>query len=103
MKQEEFWCTGKLLHRGAQRGTVESQKSGQSRDLEGRQQRKLHFSAHEQLLDCDSNQTAGLGNQEKTTEAPCGGRAWGGGGMREAWYSNLSSAHDPRGAEGRPR
>lgn len=103
VKQEEFWCTGTLPQRGAQKGAVESQKAGQSRDLEVRKQRKLHFSAYEQLVDCGSNQTADSGNQEKTTEASGRGRAWGGGEMRGAWYTNLSSAHDPRGAEGRPR
>jgi len=45
MKQEEFPCTGKLPYR-AQRGAVESQKTGQSTGLEGTKQRKLHFSAH---------------------------------------------------------
>ena len=63
----------------------------------------MKVSARQQLSDCGSDQTAGSGNQEKTTEAPCRGRAWGGGGMTEPWYSKLLSAHDPRGAEGRPR
>ena len=31
MKQEEFLCTGKLPHREAQRGPVESQKARLSR------------------------------------------------------------------------
>ena len=103
MKPEEFWCTVTLPQRGAQRGAVESQKSGQSRDLEVRKQRKLHFSAYEQLVDCDSDQMADSGTQEKTTEASGRGRAWRGGEIRGAWYTNLSSAHDPLGAEGRPR
>ena len=103
MKPEEFWCTVTLPQRGAQRGAVESQKSGQSRDLEVRKQRKLHFSAYEQLVDCDSDQMADSGTQEKTTEASGRGRAWRGREMRGAWYTNLSSAHDPLGAEGRPR
>jgi hypothetical protein len=46
MKQEEFPCTGKLPHRRAQGVAVESQITGQSTGLEGRKQRKLHFSAH---------------------------------------------------------
>ena len=37
--------TGKLPHRRAQRGAAKSWKTGQSRDVEGRKQRKLHFSA----------------------------------------------------------
>ena len=36
LKQEEFLCTGKLLHRQVQGGTEESQKTRQTRDLEGR-------------------------------------------------------------------
>ena len=69
MKQEEFPCTGKLPYR-AQRGAVESQKTGQSTGLEGTKQRKLHFSAH------NNTQTwpqpdGRLGEPEEPTEALC--------------------------------
>ena len=40
LKQEEFLCTGKLPHRPAQRGVAKSQKTRQSRELEGSKQRK---------------------------------------------------------------
>ena len=61
---------GKLPHWWPQGGAEESQETGQNRDLEGRKQRKLHFSAHKQLTDCGPNQMAGSGNQKKATEAP---------------------------------
>ena len=69
MKQEEFPCTGKLPYRWAQGGAVESQKARQSWDL-GKNQRKLHFSAHRQLTDCGPNQMAGSGNQ-RSPQKPC--------------------------------
>ena len=60
-----------------------------------RKQRKLHFSAHEQLTDCGTNQTVGSGNK-KPIEAlqpvvPRMGR-----------HINFSSTHNPRSTEGRP-
>ena len=54
---------GKLPHWWPQGGAEESQETGQNRDLEGRKQRKLHFSVHRQLTDCGPNQMAGTGNQ----------------------------------------
>ena len=39
-------------------------KTGESRGLEGRKQRSLHFSACEQLADCGPSQTVGSGNWE---------------------------------------
>ena len=62
LKPEEFPCTGKLPQSWVQRGAVESWKTRQSRDLEGRKQRKLHFSACKELMDCGPDETAGLGN-----------------------------------------
>ena len=67
----EFLCIGKLPHRWDQGGAEGSQKAGQSRDLDGRIQKMLHFSAHKQLTDLGSNQTAGSGNLEKCIEATC--------------------------------
>ena len=101
MKQEGFPCTGKFPDSWVQVRAVESQKIGQSRDLEGRQQRKLYFSIHKQLTDCGPNQMAVLGNEEKHTEAS--GAEGGPGVLREAWHKNLSSAHNPHSAESRPR
>ena len=62
LKQEEIPFTGKFPCKRAQGGAAESWKTGQSRDLEGRKQRKLHFSAHKQLTYCGPDQMAGLGN-----------------------------------------
>lgn len=44
LKQEEFLCTGKLLHRQAQGGTADSQKTRQNRDLDDRKQKAALFS-----------------------------------------------------------
>ena len=98
MKQEGFPCTGKYLDRWARVRAVESQKIGQSRDLEGRKQRKLPFSAHKNLMDCSFEQTVGSGNQEKHMEAPwC--RGWAGGAKRGAAYKPLQHTQtaQPRG------
>ena len=73
---------GSSLTGGPKGGAVESQKPRQSRDLEGRKQKNLHFSAHdfsslEQLGDCGPNQTEGSGNQEKPIETlQYRGQAW---------------------------
>ena len=75
--KEDFLCTGKFPQRWAQGGAVESRKAGQSRDLEGRKQKKMRFSAHKQPKDYGPGQMAGMGNQEKPTETPFHrGRAW---------------------------
>ena len=75
--KEDFLCTGKFPQRWAQGGAEESRKAGQSRDLEGRKQKKLRFSAHKQPKDYGPGQMAGMGNQEKPTETPFHrGRAW---------------------------
>ena len=63
LKQEEFLCTGKLLHRQAQGGAAKSQKTRQSRGLEGIEQRKLHFSAHKQLTDVSSTRRHAQGTE----------------------------------------
>jgi len=60
----------KIPHREAQGGAMESQKDRQSRDLKGRKQRKLHFSAYKQLMDHDLDHTVSLGYREKPTEGP---------------------------------
>ena len=80
----------------------------QSRDLEGRKQRKLHFSAHKQLTDHGSNQMAGLENSEKHTEAPGAERSVHKAHSTEGELRALREAHQsPRhrgqgwGAEGR--
>ena len=69
MKQEEFPCTGKLPYR-AQRGAVESQKTGQSTGLEGTKQRKLHFSAHKEHTDVSPPRQHAQGTKGKPTVAP---------------------------------
>ena len=75
---------------------MESQKAGQSRDLEDRKQRKVHFSAHKQLM--YGGQTQG---NKRCPLKSCGsdGRP---GLPREAWHTNLCSAHNPPGAVGGP-
>lgn len=89
---------GKLPHWWPQGGAEESQETGQNRDLEGRKQRKLHFSAHKQLADCGPNQMAGSGNQ-RSPQKPHGteGRPRV---LIERQHINLSSAHKSQGAEG---
>ena len=52
MKEEEFPCTWKFPRRQTQEEAMESWKARQSRNLDGRKQRKLHFSAQKQLTDC---------------------------------------------------
>ena len=52
MKEEEFPCLWKFPERQTQGEAMESQKARRSRNLEGRKQRKLHFSAQKQLTDC---------------------------------------------------
>ena len=101
MKQEGFPCTGKFPDSWVQVRAVESQKIGQSRDLEGRKQRKLNFLAHKNLMDCGHEQTVGLGSQEKHMEAPwC--RRWARGAKREEQHTNLSSTHKQHSPEGGP-
>ena len=76
--------------------------SGKTKDLKGRKQRKLHFSAHKQLMDCGPNQTAGSGNQEKSTEAP--GAEGPPRVPRDVWHSNVEfRAHKTCSAEGNSR
>ena len=70
MKQE-FPCTVKLPHSRAQGGAAESLKTGGSMDLEGRTQRKLHFSAHEQLTDYGPNQTAAQRTESSSVQFSC--------------------------------
>ena len=52
MKEEEFLCTWKFPQRQTQEEAMVSWKGRQSRNLDGRKQRKLHVSAQKQLTDC---------------------------------------------------
>ena len=133
MKQEEFPCTGKLPHRRAQRGAVESQKTGQSTGLEGMKQRKLHFSAHNnsrtwpqpdvrlgeprEAHRSHTAQRASLGHQErcgiqtspahtKPVAQKVGPRDWKNTQVlwSKGWVQWVkTSAHKSCNAEGRPR
>ena len=132
MKQEEFPCTGKLPYR-AQRGAVESQKTGQSTGLEGTKQRKLHFSAHNnsqtwpqpdvrlgeprEAHRSPSAQRASLGHQErcgvqtspahtKPVAQTVGPRDWKNTQVpwSKGWVQWVkTSVHKSCNAEGRPR
>ena len=76
----------------------------QSRDPEGRKQRKLHFSTYKQLTDHDPNQMAGLENPEKHTEAPqCGERSAQAPQHRGRALGTKTRAHKPRDTEVRLR
>ena len=106
---------GSSLTGGAQRGASKSQKTRQRSDLEGSKQRKLHFSAHEQLMDCGPQTDSGLGRepgveggvadkpsqratlaaQRAGREAQCGRR--GQGWVPRGRHSDLGSAHRPHG------
>ena len=62
---------GVPMHRGAPSPASKRcgvLKTGESRGLEGRKQRSLHFSACEQLADCGPSQTVGSGNWETPVE-----------------------------------
>ena len=74
-----------------QGGAVESQKTGQSRDLEGRLQRKLHFSGHKKLTESGPDQTSGLGNQEKSAHVSVMQRA--GSGSQEKIHTSTYPAN----------
>lgn len=73
---------------GALGGAVESQKAGQSRGLEDRKQRKVHFSAHKQLVYGGPDQMAYSGEtREKPTEI-----LW----LRwQAWVAKRGMAYKP--------
>ena len=76
----------------------------QSRDLEGRKQRKLHFSTHKQLTDHGPNQMAGLANPEKHTAAPrCREKSAQAPQHRVCAWEAETRAHKPRDSEGEPR
>ena len=66
---------------------MESQKAEQSRGLEDRKQRKVHFSAHKQLVYGGPDQMADSGKQEKPTEILC--LRW------QAWVAKRGMAYKP--------
>lgn len=69
--------------------SAQSQKAGQSRDLEVGEQRRLHFSAHRQLTDCGPNQTLGLRELETSPQKPCGTESGAQGAKRSMAYKPL--------------
>ena len=75
---------------------MESQKTGQSRDLEGRLQRKLHFSGHKKPTESGPDQITGLGNQEKPTQVSAMQRA-GLGSQEKIPHKHLPSKLWPSG------
>ena len=66
-------------------------------NLEGRKQRNLNFSAHQQLMHGGPDQSADSGKHRSPLKS-CGsdGRPRL---PREPWHTNLCSAHNPPGAE----
>lgn len=98
--KEDFLCTGRFPQRWAKGGAVESRKAGQSRDLEGRKQKKLRFLAHKQPKDYGPGQMAGMGNK-RNPQKPHSTEG-GPGTMREAQHTNLFREHRPCRTEGGP-
>lgn len=98
VKEEEIPEHWEAPSQGGPRGSCGSRAKQRTWSAENR---KLHFSAHKQLMDCGPNQTAGSGNQGKSTEAP---GAKGQPGCQEMpGIQTWNSEHTTCSAEGRCR
>ena len=97
MKEGEFPCTGRLPHRQAQGGAVESQKAGHIR---AGNRKSCTFSAHKNLTDYGPSQMVGLGTNRRPQKTH--GTEGEPRGPGEARHTNLCS-HKPQDAEPGPQ
>ena len=98
MKEGEFPCTGRLLHRQAQGGAVESQKAGHIRA--GNREKVALF----QPIKSSRTMAPARWQARGTKRRPQKTHSTGGGprGPGEARNTNLCSAHTGPSAEGGP-